>query len=575
VRVVMAVNDLVDQFVAQMKKGLPEPRFEPGQTMVHRVAMRDGTELHTRVYLPGGTGPWPVVLMRNPYAGLSPILEATASIWTEYGYAAVVQDCRGTGQSGGEWTPFVNERMDGLDTIDWIVRQRWMDGHIGTYGHSYSSAVQLAMADCFPQEVKAMVVSGFSTERYRSHYMNGMFRMDVYTGWALENAGIEPLDRENLFARAVSIRPHIEMDERLFGKRLPWYREWITNTSPLDDYWSRGFWARLREIPHYIQTPVLMVAGWFDHHLDGMIRDFHKLPPGTRAVSRLIVGPWVHTLTSSGDLDYPNGEINLLAEALRWFDGHLRGDRESLPAGDITVYVVREGRWRRLRNGFGTDGQHVLYLAGGEGIAHRLNDKPDARDGRAEYRYDPLNPVPTRGGAGLLRYVSGAPDAPRPASLLQEPPGYREDVITFMTDPLEEDLRIEGSITAHLYVSSDAPDTAFTVNLMEVTPDGSSYNIRDGITSLSYRNGAERPLDYSPGSVEEVTISLWTIAWTVRKGCRLRLDVSSSNFPAYHAHPNVSGCWAMQANVQVARQVIYFGGRYPSRIVIPLADERS
>lgn len=537
--------------------------------------MRDGTELHTRVYLPDGAGPWPVVLMRNPYAGLTPLLEATARIWNEYGYAAVLQDCRGTGGSGGEWTPFVNERLDGLDTIEWIIRQRWMDGNIGTYGHSYLSAVQLVMADLFPPEVKAMVLSGYSTERFRSHYMNGMFRMDVYTGWALENAGIEPPDPEHLFARAVSVRPHIEMDERLFGRPLPWYRQWITNTSPLDEYWSRGFWAELREIPKYIQTPVLMVAGWFDHHLDGMLRDYRKLPQGTRAVSRLLVGPWVHTLTSSGDLAYPNGEINILAEAVRWFDGHLRGVRESLPASEIRAYVVREGRWRRMENEFEPETKRVLYLAGGDGTTPCLSDVPASRDGRSEYRYDPRNPVPTRGGAGLLRYLSGAPDAPKPASLRQEPPGYRDDVITFMSGPLEEDLCIAGSVTVHLYVSSDAPDTAFSVNLMEVMPDGSSYNIRDGITSLSYRNGAERPLDYTPGSVEEAAISLWPIVWTVRKGSRLRLDVSSSNFPAYHAHPNVSGCWALQADVQTARQTIYFGGRYPSRIVLPLADERS
>lgn len=568
----------LDLYAAQLRQGLPAPRCEPGPVSIHRVSMRDGTELHTRVYMPDGAGPWPVVLIRNPYAGIVPMLEVTASIWNEYGYAAVVQDCRGTGQSGGEWTPFVNERLDGLDTIEWIIRQRWMDGNIGTYGHSYLSAVQLAMADRFPQEVKAMVLSGYSTERFRSHYMNGMFRMDVYTGWALENAGIEPLDPENLFARAVSTRPHIEMDERLFGQQLPWYRQWITSTSPLDEYWRSGFWAELREIPRYIQTPVLMAAGWFDHHLDGMLRDFNKLPQGTKAMSRLIVGPWVHTLSTSGDLEYPDGEMNLLGEAIRWFDVHLRGAGEPQPAGETMTYVVREGLWRRWPGGLEADGCRTLYLAGGDRdgdkAPHRIADMPFPREVRAGYQYDPQNPVPTRGGAGLLRYLSGAPDAPKPASLLQEPPGYRDDVISFLSEPLEDDLRIAGSVAVHLFVSSDAPDTAFTANLMEVAPDGSAYNIRDGITSLSYRNGVQRPVDYMPGRVEEVVIKLWPITWTVRKGFRLRLDVSSSNFPAYHAHPNVSGSWALQADTRVARQIIHFGGECPSRIIIPQAEER-
>ncbi|WP_286892371.1 CocE/NonD family hydrolase [Thermobacillus sp.] len=570
----MTVAEL-DLFVSRLRQGLPEPRYEAGQMREYRVAMRDGAELYTRVYLPEGSGPWPVVLIRNPYAGTVPMLEVTAAIWNEYGYAAVVQDCRGTGKSGGEWTPFVNERLDGLDTIDWIIRQPWMDGNIGTYGHSYLSAVQLAMADRFPQEVKAMVLSGYSTERFRSHYMNGMFRMDVYTGWALENAGTEPLDPRDLFARAVSVRPHIEMDERLFGKRLPWYRQWITSTSPLDDYWSNGFWAELREIPKYIQTPVLMAAGWFDHHLDGMLRDYRKLPQGTRAMSRLIVGPWVHTLAPSGDLEYPDGELNLMAEAIRWFDHHLRGSKEAPPAGETMTYVVREGRWRRWTDGFEANGRRVLYLAGGDKAPYRITDVPDLQEGRIGYRYDPLNPVPTRGGAGLLRYLSGAPDAPKPASLRQEPPGYRDDVISFLSDPLDEDLPIAGSVKVHLHVSSDAPDTAFTVNLMEVAPDGAAYNIRDGITSLSFRNGAQLPVEYIPGSVEEVTIELWPITWTVRRGFRLRLDVSSSNFPAYHAHSNTSGCWALQADTRVAGQGIHLGGQYPSRIEIPTADERS
>jgi len=566
---------VLELFAGQIRKGLPEPRHEAGPMTVHRVAMRDGTELYTRAYLPAGPGPWPVVLIRNPYAGMLPMLEVTASVWNEYGYAAIVQDCRGPGRSGGEWTPFVNERMDGLDTIEWIVRQRWMDGNIGTYGHSYLSAVQLAMADRFPQEVKAMVLSGFSTERFRSHYMNGMFRQDVYTGWALDNAGTEPLEPGNLFARAVSIRPHIEMDEQLFGKQLPWYRQWITNTSPLDEYWSAGFWAELREIPKYIQTPVLMAAGWFDHHLDGMLMDYRKLPEGTRAVSRLIVGPWVHTLSPAGDLEYPDGERNLLAEAVRWFDVHLRGAGESVPAGETMTYVVREGRWRRWPGGFEPDGRRILYLAGDGSVPHRIAGAPSPLEERIGYTYDPDNPVPTRGGAGLLRYLSGAPDAPKPASLRQEPPGYRDDVISFLSDPLDEDLRIAGSVEVRLFVGSEAPDTAFSVNLMEVTPDGEAYNIRDGITSLSYRNGVKLPVEYIPGSVVEVIIKLWPIAWTIRKGCRLRLDVSSSNFPAYHVHPNRSGCWALQADTRVARQTVHLGGRYPSRIEIPVADERS
>lgn len=283
----------VQKFMEQLQQGLPSATDEFNREESFLIEMRDGVLLKTSMYFPAGTGPWPVIVIRNPYAAILPILAAAASLWTQYGYAVVLQDCRGTGDSAGNWTPFLNERNDGLDTIQWIMKQSWMNGNIGTYGHSYLSAVQWVMADRLPNEVKAMVLSGFTTERYRQHYMNGMFRHDVYTGWAIENSGVKNISTEGLFQQAVHIRPHIEMDEQIFGQKLAWYRDWITNVSPVDDYWSAGFWSDLKEIPKNIHTPILMIDGWFDQHLDGMVRDYHKLPEETRRRSRFFIGPWL------------------------------------------------------------------------------------------------------------------------------------------------------------------------------------------------------------------------------------------------------------------------------------------
>ncbi|WP_248927164.1 CocE/NonD family hydrolase [Paenibacillus hamazuiensis] len=560
--------------IEQIESGLPAATHETGVSEAVRVEMRDGIALMTRIYLPKGEGPWPVVLIRHPYPGMLPLLEATAAVLSKRGYAAVVQDCRGTGESAGAWVPFVHEGDDGIDTIEWIKRQGWANGRIGTYGASYLSAVQWAMADRVPPEVKAMCISGFTTERYRQNYMNGMFRHDVYTGWAIGNSGVKDVRTEGLFRRAVQVKPHIAMDRELFGVELPWYRKWITSVSPEDEYWQSGFWAELKEIPKRVRTPILMADGWFDQHLDGMVRDYGKLPEETRRRSRFFLGPWTHAMVPSGDLDYPDHDrFVLLREALTWFDRHLKGEPYPEPLGDLQTYVIREGRWRRWDGAIAPTEMRRFYLHKDEDTGSlQLTETARDRNGSARYTYDPSYPVPTKGGAALLRYLGGEPDAAKAASVVQDPPGYRDDVISFLSEPLQHDLRIAGMMKARLIVSSDAEDTAFTVNVMEVFADGAAYNIRDGITSLAYRGGAPRPLDYRPHEPARIEIECWPITWTLKAGSRLRLDISSSNFPAYHAHPNLAGPWALQTEVRLAEQTVYYGGKHSSYLEIPVVD---
>ncbi|MCY9693173.1 CocE/NonD family hydrolase [Paenibacillus alginolyticus] len=558
----------------QLESGLPPAIYDTGKNESFMVEMRDGIYLKTRLYLPKGEGPWPVILIRYPYPGMLSFLAAIAAVWSKHGYAAVVQDCRGTGSSEGSWVPFVNEGNDGLDTIEWIKRQSWMNGCMGTYGPSYLSAVQWAMADRVPPEVKAMCICGFTTERYRQNYMNGMFRHDIYTGWAISNSGMKDIPMEGLFKRAIGVKPHIEMDRQLFGIELPWYRLWITSASPEDEYWQSGFWAELREIPKRVHTPILMADGWFDQHLDGMMRDYDKLPEATRRRSRFFLGPWTHAMAPSGDLDYLNHDrVNLLKEALAWFNHHLKGDPYPDPKGDMQTYVIRDGNWRTWNGSIQTNEAKRFYLQRDEETSSLgLDETAPDHKGKATYIYDPSYPVPTKGGAALLRYLGGEADAAEPASVVQEPPGFRDDVISFISEPLREDLGIAGNMKIRLNVSSDAEDTAFSIIVMEVFPDGKAYNIRDGITSLAYRNGASRPVAYQPHETTEIEIECWAITWTIKQGSRLRLDISSSNFPAYHAHSNIAGSWALQKEVRLAEQTLHFGGQYASYLEIPIAD---
>lgn len=542
--------------------------------IIEFVPMRDGAKLHTIVTLPQEGGLWPVILCRSPYPFMLADLLEQAKFWAERGYAFVLQECRGRGRSEGEWVPFVHETEDGLDTLTWVIGQSWSNGRIGTYGSSYSGILQWGMAEHLPPEVKTMFIGFAGIERYRQLYMNGMFRHDLFTTWTIWNSGYPPLlPQETLYREALSVRPHIEMDRHLFGHTLPWYRNWVTEIGPDSPFWNTGFWAELKEAPRKTKIPVMIAEGWFDHNLNSSVISYNKLPEPVRSESCFLIGPWVHTEDVAGDLDYPNHELWVPKHrraALQWFNHYLKGEpfeNEDL-RGKVQTYLIGEGRWKSWDGWIKTNSVVRYELACTQGVHHRLTRRKPLAENAVSYAYDPAHPVPTKGGAALMNYLSGAPDASPPASVYQDAPGTRTDVISFLSEELEEPLQISGPITTHLTVSSDAEDTSFTVCVMEQFADGTSCNIRDGITSLRFRGG--RASSYVPHEIVEVEIELWPIIWTLRKGSRLRVDISSSNFPAYHVHPNIDGPWALREEMKIAKQTIYTGPIRSSWIEIPV-----
>ncbi len=526
------------------------------------VVMRDGIKLNTRVYFPASTGPWPVILERSPYPQMKQLTELTSKQFTKYGYVVVSQECRGKGDSEGEWLPFENERNDGIDTLQWIVKQSWMNGNIAMYGLSYGGFEQWIVADQLPKEVKTLFIGVFGTERYRQMYMNGMFRHEIYTSWAIENAGV-PTEAEpgEVYQQTLRIRPHINMDSTFFGQEFPWYRNWITNVSQSSEFWQNGIWSKLSSIPKDITVPLYLVGGWYDHHLDGMVCGYENLTDEVKRKSRFVIGPWIHTLQPGGDLTYPNSEYISLIEAVKWFNHHLKGDSYDHPKGVVESYIIRENKWKVWEGGIKSREINKVYF--------NTNSSPDNQNftlsytqpepNKINYLYDPSNPVKTKGGEALLAWISPGFNGAAPSSVLQEPVGLRSDVCSFVSSVLEEDMKIVGTIKVHLRVSTNAEDTSFTVKISEQFPDGNSYNIRDGITSISYRNGAIMPQDYSQGEVVDLEIELWPITWSIKAGSKLRVDISSSNFPAYHLHPNIKGNWASEERFKLAEQKIHLG----------------
>jgi putative CocE/NonD family hydrolase len=551
-------------------KFIRHPSHETGDVIEEMVPMRDGIKLYTVIYFPKGGGKWPLTFQRSCYPEQNSMLHWMARQMALRGYASGFQMCRGTGESDGKWQPFVNERNDGADTLAWLCRNGRIDG-IGLYGLSYLGFTQWMIADIVPSQVKTMVISQAGVERYHANYSNGMFRHDVYTAWAMKNTG-QSVDI-SIYPECCKFRPQIDLDEKVWGVHLDWYRDWISHSNFSDPFWHSGAWKDLREAPAGIHVPVCLIGGWYDHHLEGMFYAYDRLAENVKKKSRFVIGPWNHGLDNCVDAyDLPGSEnagAEAFCETLRWMDGIFKA--YSSPEFGVSAYLIGEGRWMTYTNWPLRLKYMDFYLVPGIGnrcrlVAHaHVENFPESR---ICYDYDPERPpIEAIGAESML----AAPPEKR-GSRLQPEPAFRDDLLSFLSDPLETDVAICGESLVVLNAVTSAADTAFAVKLMEVFPDGSTFNIRSGITSIGYRNDADTRIEYTSGEKVELTIRLWPITWTIHKGSRLRLDVMSTLFPEYHIHPNTTEPWALAEKTHIAHQNIHVGGENPS--VLRVAIER-
>ena len=564
----MMISEIIEEFGGELRNKIFYRELHP--------EMRDGAALTTHIFTPEEEGSWPVVLLRNPYnlEPASSFFQGFARIFAAAGFAGVLQECRGTGSSEGEWVPFENERTDGLDTIDWLKKQLWNSGKIGTFGASYLSIDQWLMADGFPEEVKTMYLSVGGTERYRQMYMNGMFRHDIYSVWAVENSGITLHENiSEVYWKFINSHPHITADLETFGTELNWYRNWISQSERNNPLWNEGLWARLQKVPSMVNIPVTMVAGWFDHHLDGMVCAYERLSEEVKKKSRLIIGPWDHSFNEPSGLKIETERIlgtSCLIDAVAWFRYHLKGESYDQPVGVIKTYSIGNFQWVDLASWPPPVKMKSLFLSADQGNDLSLSENAEADESFVTYLYDPEKPVPTIGGSALLGWLNRDIESVSHGSVIQPEAGYRKDVISFISGVLDEPLQIAGRIRVNLFVSSSAPDTAFTAKVIEVFGDGESFNICDGITSLSLRNNAEKKEKYIPGECVEAEIEMWPIFWQIQKGSRIRVDISSSNFPMFNVHFNTDEAWADQSAAIIAEQKIFIGGKTGSKIDFPV-----
>ena len=556
--------------IARMQEGLPGFTHTLGDEYFKMVKMRDGVSLATSIHLPAGEGSSPTVLIRSPYARFEAVLrDQVCGRFVRYGYACVFQDTRGQGDSEGVWDPGNNEVQDGRDTLSWLVRQDFQNGNIGMMGPSYLTLNQYAAAATgLPPQVKTFVPSVFAADMREALYADGMFRHETFTAWASMNRTSNTVFQGtgDEYQAAIRYFPHEEVDTEIFGIDMPWYQRMIDIEQSEDALYGEKIGRLVSETPERLDVPVLMIGGWYDVFIGPQIRDWNRL--STKSGSRFVLGPWTHA-GSTGDafeLDNASGGLFQWREMLDWFGHHLKGDELKSSLG-VNVYVMGKNEWRHYDE-WPPKTEKIAYSLRQEAnssdcsvrkLVELLKSDTEISQIPVSFEYDPRDPVPTRGGAGMLAFLLPGYKGARPGNVFQRPACERDDIISYKTETLKDGLLISGKIKTNLIVSSTAPDTSFTFKLIEEFEDGRAINIRDAITSLAFRNGSQKPRSYEPGKKVEIEIVSWPIEWWVSPGSKLRLDVSSSDFPKYHAHSNRAGPWAKQIDTDVATQTLYGG----------------
>jgi predicted acyl esterase len=507
------------------------------------VSAPDGTQLATDVYLPVGSSPWPVVLVRTPYGKDGHLTDCIA--FSLSGYACVVQDTRGRFASEGTDTVFRDDPADGRATLDWIANQWWCNGSIGTYGGSAEGITQYAMAPGANSALRCQLVA-VATPSPRDHafLQGGVLRSALVENWLEGQGSLDFLDE-------------------LKAHRLA------------DDWWlEMDFLAD----PSTIDTAVLHFGGWYDIFEQGTLDAFHVYEneggEGARGRQFLFMGPWTHA-GDAGELDYsPDAESELLSLAFPWFDHCLKGvsnEVESWPAvsafimGAVGESGAPGNRWVALNNWPPKAPAIPLYLNASGELQRVL---PFAEE--TTLTIDPLNPVPTLGGANLFPWVEVDGREMGAGSFDQRPIEARDDVLVFTTGPLEAPLTVMGRIRAHLWIRPDTPDLDLAIRLTDVYPDGRSMLVVDGIQRARMRCGDDRECFLDEGEPAELVVDLWSTAIVINAGHRIRIDISGTNSPRFEVNPNDGSDLNDPDALIVARPALLFGAETPSRLELPI-----
>ncbi|MFL5663761.1 MAG: CocE/NonD family hydrolase [Ktedonobacteraceae bacterium] len=569
------------------------------------VPMRDGVRLATDVYRPADGGPVPVLLSRLPYNKELPMM-AQAAIdplrAVQAGYAVVLQDCRGRFASEGEFTPIVNEASDGADALAWIAQQPWSTGQVGTVGGSYLGFTQWLLAREQPETLRAMAPAITTSDYYIApwRHTGGVFELGISLFWSLGmvpeelqrqvrqgKAGMEQMGAlMQVMSQASAQFEHLPLvDMPLLRAFAPYYFEWLAHPN-YDDYWRSMAHKTYYE---QITVPTLNIGGWYDIFLGGTLENYTGMKQrGGSAVARqhqrLLIGPWSHGsltgvfpersygLTASGDV------VDLVGVQLRWYDHWLKGVENGVEQDKpVKLFVMGLDQWReeddwplpdtQFRPYYLHSGGHANSAAGDGTLS---TEAPTAEEAEDVYLYDPRRPVPTVGGAILLSLALGIDQGPRDQRSVEA----REDVLCYSTPILEQPVEVTGPIELVLFVSSSARDTDFTGKLVDVYPDGRAEILTDGILRARYRESFSEVKLLELEQIYELRLDLWATSNLFKAGHRIRLEVSSSNFPRFDRNPNTGGTIETETEKDFVQTVnrIYHDAAHPSHLILPIIE---
>lgn len=556
----------------RIARGLPAYRNATRASEQLWVTMRDGVRLRAEVHRPAAPDKAPTILIRNPY-NMYGLLSFDCEVFARFGFACVVEDVRGRGESEGEWLPFRHEREDGLDTLQWLVAQPFVDGNIALWGPSYLASTQWVMADALPPQVKTMIPMVFGSDFYSGLYERGLFRHDLATLWAalMPERGGMTLNPGPTALAASRYNPGIDADDKIIGHHLPWYREWVSAPAPGAAFWQSKQVLDFAASPAHTHVPVLMVGGFFEPFFFGQMKAWQTLASQSESV--WMVGPWNHLGLPSGD--YPihgaGGGLDQWPLVLEWLDHTLRGaPLQHLHPGMVSTFAPGDSQWR-VRPSWPELASivdwHLADAPAAQACSGGALLPAAAPLSETKYSYDPLDPTPTRGGASLLSFVFARTNRFTAGPVEQGESCERKDVLTWKSAPLATPARLSGAASLDLTVRSSAPDTAFVARLI-LEQGERAYLVREGAATLSLPTAQDvLPRVYVPDSDASVRIDFWPIEWAVPAGARWRVDITSSSFPALHAHSNRAGPWAEQTGSDVAEQTVKVGG---SRAVLHL-----
>ena len=539
------------------------------------IPMRDGVKLYAALYRPVDGERFPVLLIRSPYSTQHPRYVDWAVRFARSGYAVVMQDGRGRYESEGKWRPYVDEADDGYDTQQWLGAQNWCDGNIGTFGVSYPGFTQLLPAPFRSPYVKALVPIANQEDNYGHMRYNGVLQLQnamnfIWLGDRTnQNAPRDLIDWEEVYRRLPLINALDNIGNR------PFYREVIRHTR-FDEFWSS---YSMKERYPEVETPAYFITGWYDNLLHEGFKCFRGWRKRARSAaarqrSRLLVGPWTHTAIGDaapfGDIDFGSqAGMDIPAEHLRWYDQRLKGlDTGIDEEPPIRIFVMGANQWRSEQEWPLERTEYTRFYLHSSGRANSSfgdgalsTDAPEV-ESFDSYSYDPENPVPTLGGQSMFADNTGPRD--------RRPIERRDDVLVYSTAPLTRDLEVTGPVELVVYAASSAPDTDFTATLVDVHPAGAAIHICEGIVRARFRQSYERPTLIEPGQVYEYRISLWETSNLFREGHRIRLEVSSSNFPRFDRNLNTGEDSGFDDRPESAQQTIWHNQQRPSHLVLPV-----